>query len=100
MAICIVSGTIETIGGAAAADIAVSFRLDHEGNDIQFSDDGSALSRDERTVYTDVNGNFSVSLTQNTRLTIRVEELRLHRQVRVPETASATLQELLDNDLG
>lgn len=98
MAQCIVSGRLTNLVGTPTASATVAFRLDRGPNDVAFSG-GDALTEDEVVELTDENGNFSVSLTQGARVTVRVDKLGLHRQVLVPETATATLEELLNGDL-
>jgi hypothetical protein len=98
MAQCIVSGTLTNLTGAPIASATVIFRLDQGANDVTFKD-GNAITEDEHVELTDEYGNFSVSLTQGTRVLVRIDKLRLHRQVLVPESATATLEELLDGDL-
>jgi len=94
-ALCIVSGTLARISGGAIAGAVVAFAPAQTPVFV----DGRALSAEERVELTDENGQFSVSLVQGLDVIIRIDEINLHRQVTIPETATVTLEELLDGDL-
>jgi hypothetical protein len=94
MAICIVSGRVTRASGSPLAGIPVYWRLDAAPNSqIQVS------PQDELKTITDNNGNWSISLEQDTRMIVRIPELRLFRQVRIPTQAAATLEEVLNADV-
>jgi len=98
MATCIVSGKLIDATGSPLALAPVGVRLDQSPNDLQFSD-GSAITRTEVLELTDEYGQFSMALAQGLKIVIRIDDLNLHRQVTVPNQASATLEELLNGDL-
>ena len=98
MAQCVVSGVVVNLIGQALARSVVAFRLDQAPNDVVFVD-GQAVAHDELIEYTDELGRFAVSLPQGQRMILRIDDLGLHRQVRVPAQAAATLEELLDADI-
>jgi len=98
MAQCVVSGVVVNLIGQALARSVVAFRLDQTPNDVVFTTAG-AVAHDELVEYTDEFGRFAVSLPQGQRMILRIDDLGLHRQVRVPAQAVATLEELLDADV-
>jgi len=98
MAQCVISGKIVGPTGRAMAREPVAFAVDRTANDVVFM--GSrALGDAEAVEYTDENGEFSVALEQGLGVIVRIDALNLHRQVTVPSSATATLEELVNGDL-
>ena len=94
MALCLVSGTIERASGSPLAGVSVFWRLDAAPNtQVQVS------PQDELKTTTDQNGQWAISLEQDLRMIVRIPELRLFRQVRIPTQAAATLEEVLNADI-
>jgi hypothetical protein len=94
MAICLVSGRITRANGSPMAQVNVSWRLDAAPNTST-----EVSPQDELNVVTDDNGDWGISLTQGQRMVVRIPELRIFRQVRIPEQAAATLEEVLNADI-
>ena len=94
MALCLVSGRITRASGSPLAGVNVSWRLDAGPNtSVEVS------PQDELNVATNNNGVWSISLTQGQRMIVRIPKLRIFRQVRIPEQAAATLEEVLNADI-
>lgn len=99
MAQCVVSGLIANLAGQPVASAQVSFRIDRPANDVAFDGDGSAVADVELIEYTDEYGRFEIALTQGLQVRIYVPELGVHKQVTVPATATASLEELLNGNV-
>lgn len=99
MASCIVSGRITDVNGSPVSGAVVGFRLVSPGNEPVFDADGNALATWSKIVATDDNGNWSITLLQGQQFVIKIDAIRLHRQVTIPEEASATLEEVLNADV-
>ena len=100
MAVCNVTGRLTRINSAPIEDAVVAWRLDTDPNAPSFDANGNALSSaDEFVEVTDANGEFAINLTQGVRMIVRIPALSVYRQVRIPEQASATLEEVLNADV-
>ena len=94
MAVCLVSGRVTRASGSPLANVNVSWRFDAAANTST-----EVSPQDEMNVATDANGDWAISLTQGHRMVVRIPELRIFRQVRIPEQAAATLEEVLNADI-
>ena len=99
MAQCVISGTLVNVVGTPMAHATIGVRLDQAANQVVFDADGQAIGDEERLELSDENGDFSISLLQGLKIILRIEVLKLYRQVTVPARATATLEEVLNGDL-
>lgn len=95
---CILTGKISTLTGTPAPRAPVFIRRDDVDGRAPFVG-GAALTRDEIVVHTDDTGSFSVTLARGAPVVIRIPDLGLHFQTRIPDAASVTLEELVDASL-
>jgi hypothetical protein len=99
VAVCQVSGRLTRINGSPIGQAIIGWRLDSPPNEPTFINGNAVASEDELILQTDENGEWAVNLEQGARMMVRIEEIGLHRQVRIPEQAAATLEEVLDADI-
>ena len=95
---CLISGTLADVNGSRIQRATVAVRRASSPNNPIFVGT-QAISDEEHKILTDENGQFSISLVQGLDIVMRIDAIGLHRQVRVPEQASATLEEVLNADV-
>lgn len=94
--ICTVTGSLSNVAGQPLARARVGVRVDDLGNAPVFTVDGRALGSDVFETETNDAGAFTFTAERGTRIVLHIEAIGLHRQLLVPDLASATLKELLD----
>lgn len=93
MATCDVSGTVLDGGGSPVVDAPVHAHI-RAGEDPYFDGDGKLISDGTVSTNTDGNGDFTIKLIQGLDYVINIEEANYHKQVTIPETATAELKDL------
>lgn len=87
---CIVYGTIKDMTGEPVQNAKVYFE---PAPVVQFIN-GSALTMEARTAYTDNNGEFAIEIVRTADVIIIVGEVGYRKRVTIPDQSSVSLEDL------